>query len=40
MTIRIAINGYGRVGRGILRSIYEYNHQDDVTIVAIMIYQT
>jgi glyceraldehyde 3-phosphate dehydrogenase len=35
MTIRIAINGYGRVGRSVLKAIYEYNQQDDVKIVAI-----
>jgi glyceraldehyde 3-phosphate dehydrogenase len=35
MTIRIAINGYGRIGRNILRSLYEYNRQNEFTIVAI-----
>lgn len=35
MTIRVAINGYGRIGRCILRSIYEYNRQDELKIVAI-----
>ena len=35
MTIRVAINGYGRIGRCILRSIYEYNRQDDFNVVAI-----
>jgi len=35
MTIRIAINGYGRIGRNILRSLYEYNRQNEVKIVAI-----
>ena len=35
MTIRVAINGYGRIGRCILRSIFEYNRQDDFNIVAI-----
>jgi glyceraldehyde 3-phosphate dehydrogenase len=35
MAIRIAINGYGRIGRNILRSLYEANRQNDVKIVAI-----
>lgn len=33
--IRIAINGYGRIGRNILRSIYESNQQDTFKVVAI-----
>jgi glyceraldehyde 3-phosphate dehydrogenase len=35
MTIRIAINGYGRIGRNILRSLYESHRQEEFTIVAI-----
>jgi len=35
MAIRVAINGYGRIGRCILRSIFEYNRQNDFDIVAI-----
>ncbi|PHV11833.1 type I glyceraldehyde-3-phosphate dehydrogenase [Chitinimonas sp. BJB300] len=35
MTIRIAINGYGRIGRNVLRGLYEYNRRDDFEIVAI-----
>jgi len=35
MTIRIAINGYGRIGRQALRSIYEYNLRGDFEIVAV-----
>ena len=35
MAIRIAINGYGRIGRCILRSIFEYNRQNEFDIVAI-----
>lgn len=35
MTIRIAINGYGRIGRNILRALYESGRQNDFTIVAI-----
>lgn len=35
MTIRIAINGYGRIGRNILRAHYEYQKHPDIEIVAI-----
>jgi len=35
MAIRVAINGYGRIGRCILRAIYEYNKQEEFDIVAI-----
>lgn len=35
MTTRVAINGYGRIGRCILRSIFEYKRLADVNIVAI-----
>lgn len=35
MAINIAINGYGRIGRNILRAIYESNRQKDFKIVAI-----
>ena len=35
MAIRVAINGYGRIGRCILRSIFEYNRQYEFEIVAI-----
>lgn len=35
MTIRVAINGYGRIGRNILRALYEANRQNDIKIVAI-----
>lgn len=35
MAIRIAINGYGRIGRCILRSIFEYKRQHDFNVVAI-----
>lgn len=35
MAIRVAINGYGRIGRCILRSIFEYNKQNDIELVAI-----
>ncbi len=35
MTIRVAINGYGRIGRNILRAHYEGGKQHDIAIVAI-----
>jgi glyceraldehyde 3-phosphate dehydrogenase len=35
MTIRIAINGYGRIGRNILRAHYEGGRKHDLQIVAI-----
>ena len=35
MAIRIAINGYGRIGRNILRAHYEYMKNKDIQIVAI-----
>ncbi len=33
--IKVAINGYGRIGRNILRAIYEANRQTEIQIVAI-----
>ena len=35
MTIRVAINGYGRIGRNILRAHYESNKSHSIEIVAI-----
>ena len=35
MTIRIAINGYGRIGRNIVRAIFESNQQQTFDVVAI-----
>jgi len=35
MTIRVAINGYGRIGRNILRAHYEGGKRHDIEIVAI-----
>jgi glyceraldehyde 3-phosphate dehydrogenase len=35
MTIKIAINGYGRIGRNILRAVYESGYRDKIQIVAI-----
>lgn len=33
--INLAINGYGRIGRCILRALYEYNRTDEIRVVAI-----
>jgi glyceraldehyde 3-phosphate dehydrogenase len=35
MTIKVAINGYGRIGRCILRAIYESNRTNEIEVVAI-----
>ena len=35
MTIKVAINGYGRIGRNILRALYEAKRNHEITIVAI-----
>ncbi len=35
MTIRVAINGYGRIGRNVLRALYESNYREKIQIVAI-----
>jgi len=35
MTVKVAINGYGRIGRMVLRAIYEYNREDEIKVVAI-----
>ena len=35
MTIRVAINGYGRIGRNILRAHYEGGKRHDIQIVAL-----
>jgi glyceraldehyde 3-phosphate dehydrogenase len=35
MPVKVAINGYGRIGRNIMRSIYEYQRTDEIQIVAI-----
>ena len=35
MTIRVAINGYGRIGRNILRALYESGRTDEIQIVAV-----
>jgi glyceraldehyde 3-phosphate dehydrogenase len=35
MAIKVAINGYGRIGRNILRALYESGRTDQIQIVAI-----
>ncbi len=35
MAIRVAINGYGRIGRNVLRAAYEGGRLDDIEIVAV-----
>lgn len=34
-TIRVGINGFGRIGRNVLRALYESNHRKQIEIVAI-----
>jgi len=35
MTIKVGINGYGRIGRNVLRALYEAKRQKDIRIVAL-----
>jgi len=35
MTIKVAINGFGRIGRNILRAVYESGRSDEFQIVAV-----
>lgn len=35
MPIKVAINGYGRIGRNVLRALYEANRTQDIQIVAV-----
>jgi glyceraldehyde 3-phosphate dehydrogenase len=35
MVVKVAINGYGRIGRNILRAVYESQHLEKIRIVAI-----
>ncbi len=35
MTIKVAINGYGRIGRNVLRAIYESGRNKEIQIVAV-----
>ncbi|MGB0204375.1 MAG: type I glyceraldehyde-3-phosphate dehydrogenase [Neptuniibacter sp.] len=35
MPIRVAINGFGRIGRNVLRALYENNYRSEIQVVAI-----
>ena len=35
MTIKVGINGYGRIGRNVLRALYESGRTDEIEIVAV-----
>jgi glyceraldehyde 3-phosphate dehydrogenase len=35
MAVKVAINGYGRIGRNVLRALYESDRTDEIQIVAI-----
>jgi glyceraldehyde 3-phosphate dehydrogenase len=35
MPIKVGINGYGRIGRNVLRALYEANRQKDIQVVAL-----
>jgi glyceraldehyde 3-phosphate dehydrogenase len=35
MTVRVAINGFGRIGRNVLRAIIESGKRKDIEVVAI-----
>jgi glyceraldehyde 3-phosphate dehydrogenase len=35
MTVKVAINGYGRIGRNVLRALYEAKRNDEIRVVAI-----
>ncbi len=35
MTIKVAINGFGRIGRNILRALYESSRTNEVSVIAI-----
>lgn len=35
MTLRIAINGFGRIGRAVVRALYEFGRHLDISVVAI-----
>jgi glyceraldehyde 3-phosphate dehydrogenase len=35
MAIKVGINGYGRIGRNVLRALYEGSHKGEIKIVAI-----
>ena len=38
MTIRVAINGFGRIGRNVLRALYENGYRDRVQWLRLMIW--
>lgn len=35
MTVRVAINGFGRIGRNVVRALYESGRRAEVSVVAI-----
>jgi len=35
MAIKVAINGYGRIGRNVMRALYEYGRTGEIRIVAV-----
>jgi glyceraldehyde 3-phosphate dehydrogenase len=35
MSVKVAINGYGRIGRNVLRALYEANRTNEIQIVAV-----
>src|SRR5215510_12330907 len=35
MAVKVAINGYGRIGRNVLRALYEANRTNEIQIVAV-----
>lgn len=35
MTVRIAINGFGRIGRNVVRALYESGRRAEITVVAV-----
>ena len=35
MTLKVGINGYGRIGRNVLRAMYESGRQKEIRIVAV-----
>ncbi len=35
MTLKVAINGFGRIGRSVLRALYESGKRDQIEVVAV-----
>ncbi len=35
MPVKVAINGYGRIGRNVLRALYEGERRDELSIMAV-----